>query len=52
MHLSVCAREGLTPVASIPPTYQRDNVGTIEDGILAASWSPDEEILSIITGMH
>ncbi|BGP18516.1 hypothetical protein JCM10213_002969 [Rhodosporidiobolus nylandii] len=29
---------------------RRENVGTFDNGILAASWSPDEELLAIVTG--
>ncbi|KAM0790761.1 hypothetical protein ACM66B_004611 [Microbotryomycetes sp. NB124-2] len=28
----------------------RDNVGAFEDGIKAAQWSPDDELLAIVTG--
>lgn len=31
-------------------TPQRENVGTFDLGIKAAEWSPDEELLAIITG--
>ncbi|KAH9816688.1 IKI3 family-domain-containing protein [Melampsora americana] len=31
---------------------QFDGVGAFEDGILCASWSPDDELLVVITGSH
>ena len=32
------------------PTAQRENVGTFDSGIAAAEWSPDEELVAIVTG--
>ncbi|BGP42072.1 Putative elongator complex protein 1 [Rhodotorula kratochvilovae] len=31
---------------------RRENVGTFDTGIAAAEWSPDEELLAIVTGDH
>ena len=29
---------------------KRENVGSVDDGIKAAAWSPDDELLVLITG--
>lgn len=29
---------------------QRENVGAVDAGIKAAVWSPDEELLALVTG--
>ncbi|EGG00479.1 uncharacterized protein MELLADRAFT_111808 [Melampsora larici-populina 98AG31] len=45
----------LCPIPSMEETQdplQFDGVGAFEDGILCASWSPDDELLVVITGSH
>lgn len=32
--------------------FQRENVGTFDEGIKASCWSPDEELLAIVTGSN
>ncbi|KAK4050772.1 putative elongator complex protein 1 [Microbotryomycetes sp. JL201] len=51
--LSVVLGNGeLEQVHNLEPGQQpaRDNVGVFEGGIKAAQWSPDEELLAIVTG--
>jgi hypothetical protein len=48
--LLVLATEGDLVVVSCDSPYTTNLIGAVEAGILAAAWSPDEEILMIVTG--
>ncbi|KAF7294045.1 polymerase II transcription elongation factor [Mycena kentingensis (nom. inval.)] len=49
--LCIVARGGDIAMVSVDDEYPIPEVeGTIESGILAAAWSPDDELLAIVTG--